>query len=188
MCVSRRISLSVPSRRFGQDCRFQKQSLSVSIQILILWRFRYNADMDISPALATCGKNFTERLLVIVPMSSCFAEIESHLSGWWGYDYDDYILSYRPTNKDSQLAWCYSVTDIGVVIATKWRHNITYFTCSRISQHWELIHTYIHSLFIILSGRFSAIGTNWGQNRLRGRFPTIVACVAGVLKGWEREF
>ena len=52
-----------------------------------------------------------------------------------------------------------SVTDIGVVIATKLRH----------SQHWELIHTYI--AFIILSGCFSAIGTNWGLNRLRERFP-----------------
>ena len=37
------------------------------------------------------------------------------------------------------------------------------------SQHWELIHTYI--TFIIQSGHFSAIGTNWGQNRLRERFP-----------------
>jgi len=38
-------------------------------------------------------------------------------------------------------------------------------------------HTYIHSPFIILSGRFSAIGTNWGQNRLRERFPPIAASI-----------
>ena len=47
--------------------------------------------MDISRAFATCGKNFTEIVLVIVTMSSCFAEIDKlHCPGGVDYDYDDY--------------------------------------------------------------------------------------------------
>ena len=59
------------------------------------------------------------------------------------------------------------------------RHSneMTYFLLVAVflSTGNSYIHTYIHSPLLFLSGRFSAIGTNWGQNRSRERFPPIAA-------------